>query len=160
MVGNILQPSFYVTGANGVATKGVLTGTITVTGTFSGVATHKVITGTGTLFKSELQIGDWLYSTTLNEVRKIIRIHDDFKLGLDRAFSGTNTANAMKIARRSSARSVVVKDSGTTGTSLINNVLPIKGGYAQSFNNSESGINAMTYDASAVGAQLDVTISY
>ena len=51
MVGNILQPSFYVTGAGGVATKGVLTGTITVTGTFAGVSTHKVITGTGTLFK-------------------------------------------------------------------------------------------------------------
>lgn len=156
MVGNILQTNFKVV----TGSKGVVTGSNAFTGTFASSTTGTMVNGTGTSFKTELQIGDYLYSTTTNECRRINKIFDNNSIGLDKAFSANITTDAVIVARRSFARSIVIKDSGTTGTSLIDNVLPFNNGYAQSFNNSESGINAMTYDTTATGAQLDITFCY
>ena len=163
MIGNVLQPNFYTTGLDGVAEKGVLTGTIAKTGTFTSGSESGVINGTSSLFKRELQVGDYLYSTTLNEVRKIISIRDELNMGIDRPFSTDLTGENVVIARRSWPRSIVVKDSGSGGVSYVygyTGSIPFSDGYAQSFNKSESCIIAMTYDATDADAQITVTISY
>jgi hypothetical protein len=166
MIGNVLQPSFYTTGVNGYPTKGILTGGLTLTGTFASTTTSPVIIGTGSKFKAELQCGDWLYSTTTNEVRRIKVIYSDLSIGLNKPFSSAATTDNVIIARRGYPRNIVVRDTGSGGVTKLfgdnsnGSWNQFSNGYATSYNNSESGINPMTYDASAANAQVSVTISY
>ena len=121
MIGNTLTAEFYVTGQGSTPTKGVLTGTITLTGTFNAATTSNVITGIGTTFKglAGLQIGDYLYSSTNNQVRRVKSIIDNTYIGIDRPFTNTVSGDTVKIARRGFARTIVLKDTGSTNASLV-----------------------------------------
>lgn len=55
------------------------------TGTVS--STGKIITGTGTLFTTEAQGGQWVYSSSQNEVRRIIKISSATELEIDFPFT-------------------------------------------------------------------------
>lgn len=156
MIGNILQPtSSVVTG-----TKGVITGTTTFTGAFAVSAGNTIAVGTGTLFKKELQRGDWLYSTTTNEVRKIMVIYGDFTIGFNKPFSSAITADNVIVARRSQARSIVIRDIGSA-TSIVNGNISFANGYSLALNNSEAGIEPLVYDTlTNAGASLSLTVSY
>lgn len=165
MIGNQIKTEFFVTGQGGVPTKGVLTGTITLAGTFACGAGKVVVAGTGTAFKGlgGLQKGDYLYSTTTNEVRKVTQIIDATNIGINKAFSGVITADAVKVARRAFPRTIVLKDTGSTNASIVYGdvgSLKFENGKNESINNSPTGIPPMTYDASAASAQLTIEIYY
>jgi len=59
---------------------------IAVTGTISTVGVR--VTGIGTLFLTELSVGDWLVNTNGNEGRKIMEIYSDTDLMVEVAFTG------------------------------------------------------------------------
>ena len=165
MIGNTLTAEYYVTGASGVPTKGVLTGTTTLAGTFNAATTSNVITGIGTAFKGNtgVQIGDYLYSSTNNQVRRIKSIIDDTYIGIDRPFTNTVTGDTVKVARRGFPRTIVLKDTGSTNASIVygrTGSLSFANGKTESINNAPSGIEPMTYDASAASAQLTIEVYY
>lgn len=71
------------------------------TGTITTSAGGKVVIGTGTLFKSQLQLGDWLYVPALNEVRRITSISSDTSLTVDSPFTSALVAAAVLITKSS-----------------------------------------------------------
>ena len=58
---------------------------VTKTGTIK--SDELVVTGTGTLFLSEVKVGDWIFSPTLNEVQQVASILTDTNLALYKRFS-------------------------------------------------------------------------
>ena len=105
----------YVTGVNGYPTKGVVTGTTTKTGTFS--TNGLIVIGVGSLFGTEVQRGDWLYSTTNNEVRQVVSIYDTLGAGLSKAFTNNESAQAVKVCNDWGIQSAYMQDT-STGVSL------------------------------------------
>jgi hypothetical protein len=57
----------------------------TKTGTIETVGRHLI--GTSTLFKTELPIGSWVFSSSQLEVRKVISVDSDVKAELSNAFT-------------------------------------------------------------------------
>ncbi len=65
----VSNPKRYITGVNGFPNIGTLPASRLLTGTFGSVGV--VVTGVGSKFTTEMVEGDWLYSTTNNELRRI-----------------------------------------------------------------------------------------
>lgn len=64
----------------------------TLTGTIEIAAGSKTAEGAGTLATTELSIDDWVYNTTLNELRRVTGIASDTVFNIDYAFSSAVAA--------------------------------------------------------------------
>jgi hypothetical protein len=62
--------------------------------TIDGVNDGRLITGTGTLFKTELQVGEYLYIAAQSAYRRINGINSNTELTLDEAFPTATFVNA------------------------------------------------------------------
>lgn len=67
-----------------------------LTGTVTSVNRKDKILGVGTLFTSELQTGDYLYSPVNSEVREIIGIVNDLELTIDSPFTADLAAESAR----------------------------------------------------------------
>jgi hypothetical protein len=84
-----------------------LIGLSDLTGTYDSVGTS--ITGTGSLFLSELSVGDYLYSESLSEYKEITEITDDLTLIIDSPFTSDVTGEPVtKAILDKSKRNLVV----------------------------------------------------
>lgn len=76
------------------------TGTILTAGAPTTPDTGTHIVGTGTLFLSEVQAGDWIYSPTLDEVQQVRNVIDNLNLVLYFKFSTDITVGlALKVSK-------------------------------------------------------------
>lgn len=85
--------------------KDTLPRSVSMTGTVSAVnGLNKKIVGVGTLFTSELHIGDWLYISSEDELRQVENIVNDLELtvseGFTNAFAGATPAKTPQSANR------------------------------------------------------------
>lgn len=61
-----------------------------LTGTISTIG--NVVIGVGTKFRTELPVGSWLLDLPNWELRKVMRVDDDFRVDLDHAFTADMAA--------------------------------------------------------------------
>lgn len=99
------------------------TGTVTT----NGIA----VVGVGTLFKSEMPVGSWLYKTSTNELRKVIQVESNVLAYLEEPFAAVmaSIAPAIIISTKVSvkqytltalvANGQMVDNTGTGVTNLI-----------------------------------------
>jgi len=91
-----LKTERYIAGAGSPAS-GPLPFSTTKTGTVTTLGT--VVTGTGTQFDKELVVGDYIYNTTDNSVRRIVGIYDSGLLRIESPFTTQLAAAALLISR-------------------------------------------------------------
>lgn len=148
----LTQTARYVTGVNGYAVKGTLPLARALTGTFSSAGT--VVIGTGTLFTTEIVEGDWLFSTTTNELRRVEGVSTDTTLRLEQAFSVDQTTQATKTCR-ALYFTIILTVSG--GTSVTINGATYKSEEIISYNASNC---LMPWYYDATGSELTFDVSY
>lgn len=78
-----------------LTTKDTFPRSATKTGTMS--VTAKQIVGNGTLFLTELHVGDWIFVTAQTEIRRVMEITDNTHATIDRAFTANIGAGAAVI---------------------------------------------------------------
>lgn len=126
-------------------TKGVLPTGIVGTGTFT-VASGVRVIGTGTLFKTEVNNGDYLHDTTLNEVRRVKHVLNPLLILLDTAFSGAVAGAAVGIIRKqdiSNQLSIGVLNDGA-GVGVLDEVA-LSIGSSDNWSD-EGGVGPITFD--------------
>ncbi len=96
-----------------------LTGTLTSSG--------KSVVGTGTLFRTELNVGDYLLNPTTDDVSKIHSIQDDTHLMLFTAMTTTLAADTCKRMRANTIKQLIIAFAGT-GPGTIRSVDQATGG--------------------------------
>jgi hypothetical protein len=123
----------------------------TLTGTIAGAdTTTTTITGTGTLFKSQLQVGQYIYAN--DKIRRIKEIISDTKLKLDTTFGVAFSGVTLKMTRPEKYRYIYLKATGGP-IHINNNLLPIGEVFEQ---RCDHGLAPICYDATGSG---DVLIS-
>lgn len=142
----------YVTGVGGFAAKGTLPLARTLTGTFSSVGV--VVTGTSSLFVDEIVQGDWLLSTTNNQLRRVRGVTNNTTLILEEAFTVNQTAQAVKTCR-TLYFTIIVTVSGEAAVTI--NGSTYQPDEVISYNSSNS-IMPWYYDAT--GSELTFDVSY
>jgi len=148
------NPERFITGVDGFPNKGTLPTSRLLTGTFNSIDT--VVTGTGSLFTTEMVEGDWLYSTTTNELRQIEGIQDDTILILGEGFSSNVTGDVVRTCR-TLYRTIMITISGTV-TSTIDGK-PWQPNEVESLNSNNS-IRPIVYDASGGGQEITFDVVY
>jgi len=92
-----LKTERYIAGTAPAPATGPLPFKDTKTGTISTIGT--VVTGVGTLFDKELVVGDSIYNSTDNSLRKIVGIQDNLTLRIDSAFTTELVSSILYISR-------------------------------------------------------------
>lgn len=92
-----------------------------LTGTVSAVNNKALIKGVGTAFSSELQVGEWLFDTTNNEIRQIGSIQSDTELTLREPFSNALSGATVKRVPRQTYR-LISWSIDSVGTAKIDNI--------------------------------------
>jgi hypothetical protein len=93
---------------------------ITATGTF--VTSGITVTGTGTKFLSEMMAGSWIFSTTQNEIRKVVRVDSDLVAYVDKPFTSNVASTALLIIPESDTHIVTMTLIATAGTPTIDGI--------------------------------------
>jgi hypothetical protein len=124
------------------------------------------VTGTGTSFKSDKGIieGDWIFSVTEKEVRRIERIASDGSVYLEEPFSNPLSGENLRITKASRARELNVTDT-TGGASIEGVVQSAGGGFAFAEEMQYRGAqrdypDPVIADATAAGGPFNVFIVY
>jgi hypothetical protein len=144
-----------ITGRNGFPIKGPLGRSTTLTGMFSSAG--RIVTGTGTLFETEITGSGWLYSTTLNEVRKFTQINGNTNLYLETAFTSDQT-NESVIVVQPLYISIAAKNIHATNDAQINN-RKFAAGEVKNYN-FDDGMNPITYHAASGAPGLSGEIMF
>lgn len=128
------------------------TGTITTDNSGGAPAlAGKLVVGSGTLFKSELNEGDYL-SDAAGAIRRIKFIYSDIMLELDAKFPSSLSAAAVKLVKKNAYRSILVESTGTA-TATLNE---------QSFKQNSKMFDdgaPISYDVSTASSEIAVTLS-
>jgi hypothetical protein len=125
---------------------GVLPAGVAGTGQFtvSGVR----VTGIATAFDTEINNGDYLYSSTLNEARRVKHVMNPELIILSEAFSGGVPMDTPQIIRKqdiSNQLQIGILNEGALDATVDESVLPA--GTAANFSDS-GGIGPITFDGS------------
>jgi hypothetical protein len=126
-------------------TTGVIPAAVTGTGQFtvSGVR----VTGIASAFDTEVKNGDYLYSTTLNEVREVKHILNVELIELATAFSGGVPMDNVNVVRRVDMSNIlqvgILNDGATDGTVEESTLTPSS---SANFNDT-GGVGPLTFDA-------------
>lgn len=127
----------------------VLTGTISTDN--SGSSAGLTVLGTGTLFLTELAVGDFLYDGDA-AIRKIRYIFSDTMLELEEKFPASLTDADVNRPKRSFYKQIIARSSGTAASELQESPFEIDAQVT-------TGGSPLVYDASGAGAQIEFTCS-
>lgn len=136
------------TGVDGFPDKGTIPGYETQSGTFS--TNGRTLTGSSSSFLSELLPGDYLYSTTLHEIRRVQDVSRDNAGYLRQAFSSNVSGDNVNRVRPR-YRVVSFEDVGSSPAIIQGDTLAA--GTYDSIN-SNYGVEPITYDASGADQEL------
>lgn len=104
----------------------VLTGKQTVPASISATGTIVTsgitVTGTGTKFLSQMMAGSWIFSTTQNEIRKVVRVDSDLVAYIDKPFGSNVASTALLIIPESDTHIVTMTLIATSGTPTIDGI--------------------------------------
>tara|TARA_R110002126_G_scaffold217897_2_gene363682 strand:+ start:400 stop:888 length:489 start_codon:yes stop_codon:yes gene_type:complete len=103
-----------ITGKQTVPASTPATGTIDTSGI--------TVIGTGTEFLSEMMAGSWIYSSTLGEIRKVVRVDSDLVAYIDKAFGSDLASIALFIIPESDTHIVTMTLIATGGTPTIDGI--------------------------------------
>lgn len=130
------------------------TGTITSTPGSTGTDNKRAVVGTGTLFRTEVFVGDYIYAGDV--LRMVTEISTDTLLFVRNPFPSTVTAAELKICRAGKYKIVQVKNTG-----------PVDGVYNEAkieaadvvLRANDMGLAPVSYDVSASTAELTFDLS-
>ena len=131
-------------------TKGTIPVAKTKTGTIQSTGVN--VRGTGTLFRSEIEEGDYLYNGDA-AVRKVLHIISDTLLVLEKGFASDVAAlTALKVCKPQWAKEIDAKSTGTAAAILQETPFRV---------NDEDlcGGAPLAYDASATNAEISFSIA-
>lgn len=103
-----------ITGKQTVPESTSATGTIVTSGI--------TVTGTGTKFLSQMMAGSWIYSSTLGEVRKVVRVDSDLVAYIDKAFGANLASTALLIIPEANTHVVTMTLIATQGSPTIDGI--------------------------------------
>lgn len=141
----ILNQGIKVPVYNTSSTAGVLPAAVLGTGTFT-IASGTRVTGTATLFTSEVKNGDYLHSSTLNEVRTVKHVLSDTLIELKKAFSAPVAGADVNVVRKQDISNVLqlgFVNSGATDATVDEDILPAT--TSTNFSD-EGGVGPITFD--------------
>lgn len=131
-----------------------MTGTITSDPASTGTDNQKVVFGTGTLFTSEVRIGDYIYAGDV--VRKVVAIANNTQLTLEYKFPSAVSAAALKIVRPGRFRRIKAKNTGA-GVAIYQEA---KMGTAEESDRASSmGLTPVSYDVSGANGEIIFELS-
>ncbi len=130
------------------------TGTITSTPGSAQASAKKVVVGTGTLFRSEVHEGDYIYAGDV--VRKVTDVVSDTMLYVEYPFPGTVTAEALKVCQAGKYKIVEARNTG-----------PVNAIYQEAkiepadvvVRKNEMGLAPFSYDCSTSTAEITFDLS-
>lgn len=143
---NVLEPSGLTLSSSA---KGTIPSPLTANGTYNttGIYVAGVGAASATL-RDKLVVGDYLYSSTLNQLRKVSGFSSKSGYAvLESSFTSNVSGDALQWCRPL-YRSVVVNNTGASTGSVKNNGIQITTGQIQSFEN-DYGVSPMTYATSS-----------
>lgn len=86
--------------------------------------TNKQIVGAGTLFRTELHVGDWIFVTAQTEIRQVTAITDDTHATIDRPFTANLAAlSAVIVTPKSNYTEISLVIPPTSGNGLVDGVV-------------------------------------
>jgi len=98
---------------------GVIPKAATGTGSVAVANNTKNVTGTGTIFLTEVSIGDWIYFPTTKQLRQIVDVVSNTALILDSAVTSAVVAGEALQLTIPRFKSVLVKNQGA-GVAILN----------------------------------------
>lgn len=133
-----------------IPTKGTIPLAETLTGTIvtdnSGSTAGVIVLGTGTLFLTQLSVGDFLYDN-LKSIRKIKAIFSDTMLEIEEKFPASVSAIAVLRPKNQYYKEILATSSGTADAELMEGNFPDTAKYI--------GYGSpLSYDASVSNAQI------
>ena len=130
------------------------TGTITSTPLSAQAAAKKVVVGTGTLFRTEVFEGDYIYASDV--VRKVTDVVSNTMLILESPLPLLVTDVALKVVRAGKYKTVLAKNTGPVDA--IYNEAKLEIGDS-SIRDSETGLAPLSYDVSTATAEITFELS-
>lgn len=103
-----------------------------------GNGTNSRVIGTGTSFLSEVQIGDFIWANSVDEIREIESIADDNTLTLKFGFSTTQANDGFRIIKKTGYRSVSWSIDSAAGATI--NGIAYEAGMSRTIGNSNPGV--------------------
>lgn len=118
------------------------------TGTITHTSGSKIVTGTGTKFKSELQVGQYIFISSIPAIRKITDIDSDARLLIDSSFGSTLTAVTFKKVRSGIYSYLRLENNHATVAAVVDgNNLPAS--KFVEYSNPTGSLGPILYDASS-----------
>lgn len=130
------------------------TGTITSTPGSTGTDNKRAVVGSGTLFRTEAFVGDYIYAGDV--LRKITEVSTNTLLFVEYPFPATVTAAAFKVVRAGKYKTVLAKNTGPVDAIL--NEAKLEFGDS-SIRDAEHGLAPLSYDVSAATAEITFELS-
>lgn len=129
------------------------TGTITTDNSGGAPAlAGKLVVGSGTLFKSELNEGDYL-SDAAGAIRRIKFIYSDIMLELDAKFPSSQSSATVKLVKKNFYRSILAESTGTANATLQEQAF--KGGSSKFIDDGAP----VSWDVSTASSEITFIIS-
>jgi len=126
------------------------TGTFTTNNGQTQAKNGKMVLGTGTLFTTELEVGDFLYNA--GKLRRIKYIYSDVLAELEFAFPASLTDQNVVVPPRKHYKMITVKSTGTA------DAIVDEQNFAQGETIVEGG-TPISYDVSTTNAGIEITAS-
>lgn len=131
------------------------TGTITSTPTTTvGTDNKKVVFGTGTLFRTEVFEGDYIYAADV--CRKVLYVTSDTQLILEAPLPANIAAVAFKVVRAGKYK--IIGASATGSANAIYQEATLEAGQVATVAN-EMGLAPVSYDVSAANSEITFELS-
>lgn len=138
-----------------IGSKGTIPLPETLTGTIStdnaGSTAGKIVLGVGTLFLTELAVGDFIYNGDA-AIRKIRYIYSDTMLELEEKFPASLSGAAIKVPKRNLYKQIVARSTGTVDAQLQEAAFEVG---AQIL----TGGTPLAYDCSVANTGIEFTCS-
>jgi hypothetical protein len=155
LINNVVKVERIVTGTThpylgAIPTKGTIPVAETLTGTITtdnaGSTGGVIVLGTGTLFFTELYVGDFIYNGDA-EIRKIKAIFSDTMLEIEEKFPASLSGAAVKRPKNHYYKTIVATSTGSADAELQEAKLEVDKKF-------EGMGSPLAYDASAVNAEI------
>ena len=136
-----------------IPVKGPLPLQNSLTGTFTSAGV--IVFGSGTTFTKDFVPGDWIYSATTNEIRKVEGVQSDTIMRVSSAFTSPALAQACNRVRGQLLRGLSIWVSGAGAVTINGDSFATGETYSV---NSSSGIEPIVYDAT--GSTITFDLNY
>jgi len=130
------------------------TGTISSDPSSTGTENKKVVFGTGTIFRSEIFEGDYIYAADV--CRRVQWVTSDTQLILDKPFPSSVSGAALKVVRHGKYK--IIRANSTGSADAIYQEAKLEFGQEAKVENIQ-GLAPVSYDASAANSELTFELS-